>query len=400
MYCCLIENVLTLFVEKLNNIIENYPSELKLLLICCGSERWKAKDLIVNFNWETFLQLVKRHRVIPYIYQFGLHNSGFFPVEIQKLINETQKANTQRMLWLAVEMLRLQNLFTVNEIKNVPIKGPALAYQLYNNSGMRNSMDLDFLVYAKDLDAVSTLMINEGYKQIKPDFALSPRQKKAHITLIHHYYFKHQKTGLLVEIHWKLVTPPSLFLHSENLFFESLQPTQQFPVIKPELLLHYLIVHGSMHRWYKLFWLKDIDELFRRNLIFDFDYFNKLTVLFRDERMINQTLVLSELLFNTPMPSTLKPKVYSQKLIYIAIKAIQTSEEKLHERTLERVRRFFYIVRLKSGLNHFVSCIKAPGTNYLDWKTLPLPDSLFFMYYPLRPFLWFWSVFIKKIKSA
>jgi hypothetical protein len=52
-----------LFVEKLNRIIEKYPPELKLLLFCCGSERWKAEDLLPGINWELFLQWVKRHRV-------------------------------------------------------------------------------------------------------------------------------------------------------------------------------------------------------------------------------------------------------------------------------------------------------------------------------------------------
>jgi len=387
-------------VEKLNNIIENYPPELKLLLICCGSERWMSQDLLKNINWETFLQLVKRHRVNSHVYNFFFQNPCFFPAEILKHIQESQTVNSRRMLRLSAEMLRLQNLFLTNNIKIIPFKGPSLACQIYNDPGMRHSIDLDFLAIPEDLDKISTLMVKQGYKQIKPDFPLSPRQKKVHKTMIHHFYFKNIETGLLVEIHWKLITPSSLFLNSENLFFKSLLPSEPFPCIKPELLIHYLIVHGSMHRWYKLFWLKDIDEIFQRNLILDLKYFNRLTVLFNDERMVSQSLALVRLLFNTPVPAELKPKIYSQQLITVALTAIQTSEEKLHERTMERARRLIYIIRLKSGLSHFISCLKAPGTNYLDWKTLPLPDSLFFMYYPLRPFLWFWSVFIKKIRTA
>lgn len=387
-------------MNKLNNIIERYSPELKFLLVCCGSVKWETEDLLPNINWNLFLKLVKRHRINPHVYQFGVNNPTIFSIEIIEQINKTQQVNTQRMLRLTSKMLQLQNLFAANGIKNIPIKGPALAFQIYNDPGMRHSLDLDFLVGSNDLDKISELMVKEGYKQIKPDFPLSPRQKRAHKKLIHHFYFKQNNTGLLVEIHWKLVTPPSLFLHSENLFFETYSAAEPFPIIKPELLLHYLIIHGSMHRWYKLFWLKDIDEIFRRNLILDYDYFQKLTKLFRNERMVNQSLTLTKLLFNTPLPEELNPKEYFQKLISVVIKAIQTSEEKLHERTFERIKRFFYIVRLKSGFNHFIVCLKAPGTNYLDWKTLPLPDSLFFMYYLLRPFLWFWSVFVKKVKSA
>jgi hypothetical protein len=386
-------------MNKFLQIIENYPTELKLLIACCGG-RWNTEKLRNKIDQNIFLQLVKRHRVNPFIFHFALQHPNFFPLEIQKIIFDSQQTNSKRMLGLSAEMMKLQNLFKANGIINIPIKGPALAFQIYNDPGMRHSMDLDFLVLPKDLDIVASLMIDEGYKQIKPDFPLSPKQQKAHKKLIHHYYFKNVKTGLLVEIHWKLTTPSSLFLNSEKLFFESLKESHPFSEIKPELLLHYLIVHGSMHRWYKLFWLKDIDEFFRRNIITDIEYFNKLKIIFRDEKMVNQNLALAELLFDTPISAELKPAVYPYSSIVAALKAIQTPEEKLHKRTLERAKRLIYLIRLKPGLNHLFFCLKAPGTNYLDWKTLPLPDSLFFMYYPLRPFLWLWSVFIKKIPVA
>ncbi len=31
-------------MDKLNKIVESFPVELKLLLVCCGSERWEAAD--------------------------------------------------------------------------------------------------------------------------------------------------------------------------------------------------------------------------------------------------------------------------------------------------------------------------------------------------------------------
>lgn len=393
-------NALTLTVKKLNRIIESYPPELKLLLACCGSVRWNAEELLPGIDWELFLQWVKRHRVNPHVYQFGIKNPAVFPIEILIQINETQKVNTQRMLRLTGEMLRLQNLFTSNNINNIPIKGPALAYQLYNDPGMRHSIDLDFLILPEDLDKVSKLMVADGYKQIKPDFALSPRQKKAQITSIHHANFINIKTGLSVEMHWRLITPKSLFLNAEKHFFNNIQQIQQNTFIKPELLLHYILIHGSTHRWFKVFWLKDVDEFFCRNLIADFDYFNKLTETFSDERIINQSLAMAKILFNTHIPKEITQNIYSEKLIAVALNAIVTPEEKLQDRSFSRFNRLFYIMKLKSGLKHFLSCIKAPGTNYMDWEILPLPDSLFFLYYPFRPFLWLWSVYVRKERKA
>ena len=109
-------------MKKLNRIIESYPPELKFLLICCGSERWKAEDLLPGINWDLFLQWVKQHRVNPHVYQFGIKNPVVFPIEILTQINNTQKINTQRMLRLTGEMLRLQKLFNDNGIKTFHLK--------------------------------------------------------------------------------------------------------------------------------------------------------------------------------------------------------------------------------------------------------------------------------------
>jgi hypothetical protein len=35
-------------------------------------------------------------------------------------------------------------------------------------------------------------------------------------------------------------------------------------------------------------------------------------------------------------------------------------------------------------------------TNITDWLTLPLPESLFFLYFPLRPFIWAYRKFKSK----
>ena len=387
-------------MEKLNRIIESYPPELKFLLVCCGSERWKAEDLLPDINWELFLQWVKRHRVNPHVYQFGIKNSLLFPTEILKQINETQKVNTQRMLRLTGEMLRLQKLFNDNNINNIPFKGPALAYQLYNDPGMRHSIDLDFLILPENFESVSTILISEGYKQINPDFSLSPKQKKVQLTTIHHANFINLKVGLSVEIHWRLITPSTLLPDSEKLFFELTIPKQPFAHIKSELLLHFLIVHGAKHKWNKLFWLYDINEFIKLNLITECNYFNKLTVLFKDDRMVNQSFRLSELLFHSQIPSVLKQNIYPEKLILIALIAIKVTDEKLFQNNIDKIKWLLYLIRLKPGFKHLRSSINAHITNYKDWDILKIPDNMFFLYYPLRPFLWIWSVFYRQEKKA
>lgn len=384
-------------MNRIFQIPDNYSSELLLLLSLTAG---KTDKIPAEINWNEFIRLAKKHRVIVWLLKTDSDFPTFFPEPIKKTIRETHSQNTQRMLFITAEMQRLQKCFSLKGIVNIPIKGPALAYQLFGDPGMRHCMDLDFLVSVDDLDRISEIMNKEGYKQIKPDFPLSPKQKKVHQKLIHHNYFKNIKTGLLVEIHWKLVTPNTLFPNGENLIFNSVSEGNPFTQIQPELLLQYLIIHGSMHRWYKLFWLKDVDEFFRKNKVTDIHYFNELTKKLGSEKMINQTFSLCELFFQTPIPKEINYQPASKYLFFSALRTINTNEEKIHERTFERFIKISYLIRLKRGLTHKMACLKAPGTNYLDWKTLPLPDHLFFLYYLLRPFLLFWSVFIKKNRVA
>lgn len=378
-------------------IPENYSPELRLLLSLTAGKTEKIPE---NINWNEFICLAKKHRVMVWLYKIDSDFPLFFPEPIKNIIREDHLLNTQRMLSIATEMQRLQKSFLLNNIVNVPIKGPALSYQLFGDPGMRYSMDLDFLVSQNDLNSVSAIMLSEGYKQIKPDFPLSPKQKKVHQKLIHHYYFKNTTTGLLVEIHWNLITPQALFPNGEKLIFESVKNESPFIQLQPELLLQYLIIHGSMHRWYKLFWLKDIDEFFKRKLVTDLKYFNELTKKLGSQKMVCQALTLSKIFFNTPISTGINYSPVSKRLIHEAFRAVSVPEEKLHERTIERLRKIIYLMKLKSSFIYKVSCLKAPGTNYLDWKILPLPDGLFFLYYLLRPFLFFWSVVINKNRVA
>lgn len=79
-------------VDKLNKIIEGYPVELKMLLVCCGSERWTVGELLPShalhpkgsyahetIDWERFYQWMRRHRVAPAVYRYIKKNPAGVP---------------------------------------------------------------------------------------------------------------------------------------------------------------------------------------------------------------------------------------------------------------------------------------------------------------------------------
>lgn len=378
-------------------IISGYSIELKLIISILG-ESCSGKIASADINPDVFIKSANRNRTIPWIKEFLDRNPGFFPPDTREKIININNRNTRRMLVLTDEMLRLQNLFNENNISCMPLKGPSLSNLLYNNAAFRNCMDIDFLVEPGQIEMVSEMMSDNNYVQVKPDFTLSPVQKKVHLRNFHHYYFRHKNTGITAEIHWKLITPDTLLPGCEKMILKEMYYDGIFRQTSPELLLHYLLAHGTMHRWYKLFWLKDIDIFIRKNLITDTRRFNELALLFGNKEIINQSFGLLKLLFNTDVPEVLLHNKRKNNIINSSLVSIKKDEMLIHRRTTERFRRWLYLISLKPGLRHLVSCIRTPMTNYIDWKLLPLPDRFFFLYYILRPFLWFWSVFIKKEK--
>ena len=54
-----------------------------------------------------------------------------------------------------------------------------------------------------------------------------------------------------------------------------------------------------------------------------------------------------------------------------------------------------YRSRLRENNKYRFDLISRLRTHFLDWEMLPLPDSLFFLYYFLRPILLFLRLFRK-----
>jgi hypothetical protein len=275
-------------------------------------------------------------------------------------------------------------------------KGLALSYQLYDDATIRPTRDLDVFVHTDDLFNADLLFKKMGYRRTKPDFELSKKQQKQIHHHIHHFSYVHPDKKILVELHWQLVIPQSLFPKGENVFNSSLsqasEPFQQYPW---EWLLHYLIVHGSMHHWYKLVWLSDIDTILKKNVV-HWDVFNSLTRTFDDERMVHSGFTLANRIFATPFPFDFSLNRSENKLVDFCMNSILKEQNYLKSKGFSRIRRVRYLALLRNSFKHKMNCWFAISTNSEDWKLIPLNDRWFFLYYLLRPFLMLYVLFFKR----
>jgi hypothetical protein len=133
----------------------------------------------------------------------------------------------------------------------------------------------------------------------------------------------------------------------------------------------------------------------------DFDWYvvrERAILLSCVEHLEISFLVLKEmLLMDIPLPILEKivQKKYRYQLKYI-LQAIR-SDQGFNENDRNRSRHFLFLWSLsKKRLNPslLLKYLTGPG----DWKFFPLPENIFFLYYPLRPFLWLTRRLIDSLK--
>jgi hypothetical protein len=100
-------------------------------------------------------------------------------------------------------------------------------------------------------------------------------------------------------------------------------------------------------------------------------------------------------LYGIPLPARLSALVAGEKAAFgLAKKAVDAllageGEHVARSRRLAGLRNAFYFKRIRPAVP-FGLILKELFMCPVDYVTFPLPDSLFWMYVPLRPFFWFW----------
>lgn len=340
-------------------------------------------------NAEEFQALVIHHSLYPYFEKKKISEKYK-----SKLMSDT-KAKRLHSLTLWVEWQKIYKESQLKGIKIILFKGLSLSNQLYGDSYYRPTRDLDLYVDEKDLYQADSIIQFYGYKRFKPDFELNETQKHQLKKHLHHFSYYKAENKVLIELHWQLFTPKSLFDKNDaNILLNIISEQEGLYHFKPEWLLHYLIVHAAMHHWFKLIWLYDMDVLIRQDKI-DWSEFFRLEKIFMNERMVHVSFRLLQNIFETPLPQSIDLRGCERKIYNMAIKSIVYKQNFLALTGLKRFKRPYYLSLLKPQFSYKIACWFAPFTNLEDWKTIPLPRYLFGFYYLFRPFLWFYHNFMK-----
>ncbi|MDL4838970.1 nucleotidyltransferase domain-containing protein [Aquibacillus rhizosphaerae] len=362
-------------------------------------------ELLMNVNWDRFLDLTKHHRVYPlvYIQMEKKSNSLMLPNYVKQELRDLYTKNMFKMLELTAELGRICRVFNENNIRLLVLKGPVLANFLYGDVSKRTSKDLDILIPINDLEKVEEMLYSLGYHLDRNLPMILNNWKKK----IHHLSFIHPKKCIQVEVHIRLSSEmgkvpdfgvlwnrkqtsdlagnPIYFLGNEDLFY-------------------YLVSHGARHAWFRLRWLVDIDRVISKE--FDFNYLLETSKKYGAMKINGQTLLLLTEFFhvkvNSQFNEVISDKIINKKLSQKSIYFIEKGFIPHSEKNTADFRRHYnnYLFSIRTFRQNLYTIPTKIYPSYKDAETLPLPKFLHFLYCPLRPFLWAYRKFKKINKSV
>ncbi|AOZ94670.1 hypothetical protein LPB68_10885 [Paenibacillus crassostreae] len=372
--------------------LSDVSKELFFLLFILREEtldEMLVKQYTSDLDWKWFVKLVMHHRVYPLVYlKLKELNPTLIPANVRESLQQQYNNNTMKMLHLSREMNHICKAFTNNGIRTILLKGPVLAIQLYGNLAHRTSKDIDILVHADDVEKTEDILVQLGYVS-EDEHLLDNWKRKSH-----HLSFEHHEHMAQVEIHWRLNPHFSKSFSFDQLWKrrnDVILSNQTFHYLGNEDLLYYLSDHGARHGWFRLRWLMDIERLLPTissgNMNIHFNQYG-------GQQYVGQALILLSQLFSTKISRDLEVLTVSPKSNRLAVMALYYIKRivQLNPVPEKSVAWHYhrYIFSLMSGKQKLTYLLIKLSPSSRDALLLPLPKSLHFLYFLLRPFLWFW----------
>ena len=371
--------------------------ELTFILKCIqnkvnAKEKTRIKSLAnSNLNWDLVFEIAIKQRVLPILYKkIQTIIPGIVPDRIFTKFKNAYFNNTTRNLYLLSFLISCINILEKNNIKVLPFKGIVLAQDIYGDIALRSFSDIDILVNKENASKAWSLLLNN---QFKPQLTLTEDQKKKYILSEDHIAFS--KGKMHIELHWEMsglyLSNPLTFEHVEKRLTTVHLHNKTISNLSPEDLLVYLCIHGTKHGWEYIEQVLSIAELIRINKDIDWNYVEKLVQTLHCKKMYSIGIFLSWKIFKAPLPEyRINELKNDQRVIKLSRQAALSMFENITgskiKYKINRFSLFHLMVRdsFTDMLRYGLRLIFRPTDK--EWFYFPVPGSLSFLHYFLRPY--------------
>jgi len=375
-----------------------FSNEIKLMIACArvqvDPETGEKIGLLSRnkIDWDTFVKICIRHKVLPLVFQnLVLFCKDSFPEKLKtELENRYIFENSLHNFSLVEQLFFILDLLKKNEITAVPFKGPVLAENVFGDVGLRRYLDLDIFISKKDVLKAVDILMDKGFV---PEEGNLPegQEKKACLDRLVTLSLVRTDKQVSIDLQWDISNRFSnvpILLEDVKDHIEQVEINKRSILnLGPEILLCYLCLHGTKHRWLFLDSVCCVSELIRAR---DIDW--HLTLKFA-KRIHCTTVLLLGLYLARDLLGTRLPEHISQKMAQNKkLKSLAGKVDKglffNYMDTMTTSEKFDpFLVQVKDGfLDKIWYCLKVlfiPSKE--DLRVFPLPESLSFIRYMLRP---------------
>ncbi|MBI9089250.1 MAG: nucleotidyltransferase family protein [Desulfobacterium sp.] len=369
------------------------------IILCCASTKLETSQIkrlekLVKdaVDWQPILDLAIEHGLINFLY-YHLKNTckELVPKNFFILLQRYYFQNSARNLSLSASLIKLVNLLKKNNITVVPFKGPVQAQILYKDPGLRSFSDLDILVKREDAVNARNLLFQNGFTT---DIIIPDNQLIKYLAKENFFTLISRSGSIVIDLHWEMTGRYSLYpLYLEDLP-GSLENAKLVDInilsLSCEDMLIQLCIHGTSHCWDKLEMVCSVAEIVKSNRIKDWDGIIRRASRFKCRRMIYLGLLLAKHLFDIVLPgeieASMKNDLRINKLSKRILQNILKEKTAYTESLSWRFSPTHFLVRdnLFDMVHYFFRLLFRPTVR--EWIKYPLPDSLLFLYYILRPY--------------
>jgi hypothetical protein len=346
--------------------------------------------------WADYLRLVDRHRT-PALSWAALKRVSGLAIPEQVVSELRKRSDACRMQAMVHLQLLAEVLKALNHvgIPVMPLKGPLLSLDLYGEAGFRQSKDVDMLVAREDIGKTQECLEKLGWRRGAEYSSLTKSQLEFNLRYEQHIGYIHPRRGCELELHWRITGDASEGLASG---LARGLPAQwhgyHFLAMNPADLILYLCNHGSGHAWARAKWLGDMARIWASHLT-DWSVVLNRASTTGQERSVLLCLRLLEDGYGLPINSDANTysNLLPSALVAKAVRELTAPNERDERGALtwafEEIRSYGYKRQLSPYKSRWETFTEV-AIRRVDFKLLRLPNRLFWLYIPLRPFLWAW----------
>jgi hypothetical protein len=369
-------------------------------LLCAIARRptdvagWQVRQLAERVHdWDSLISLAAEHRVLPMLCSRLADLDILVPPLVHERLRAEYNRNAFHSLANAAELISVLKAFEHEKIPAIPFKGVVLAASVYHDLTTRPAGDLDVLIHYRHLTKATAVLLERGYDLTTPVRA----DGTPAVPHLYEYHFERPADGMVLELRWRLELTQPRF--RRNLGMDWVWPRcrttmlagAEVPDMSPEIKLLMLCMHGSKHVWSRLIWICDVSQLVNSSPSLDW-----IEIIHEAKRSglcrsLAVGVLLAHRVADAEVPKPILKRFESDTAARNLAQHIQQNLFDTPGSTPQgRVPYSIQLLDFHDRARFFLS----PDfwrPNERDRAAVPLPKSLYALYYLIRPFRIFWD---------